>query len=321
MQSISLADELTLEPAPGGQRRGRGPLPRRAGAAEQNLAGAALRAFRASTGWAAPPLRLSIVKRIPVAAGLGGGSADAAAALRLAAARLRARRRAAAARARRGARRRRPRPARPRALAGDGRRRAPAGAAAAESRVRACSCCRWPPSSRRRPSTPRPTGSAWRARRSELEERRLRAARRARARRGAARRHGAAAQRPPARGRLAVPRDRRRARAGARGGRGARARQRLGPDGAWAVRARRAIARRAASRWRRQRRLFWRAGRLPPLCAAPVDARVRAGGHAATHASDVSVRHNPRRDRNEQDGNQRAGGRCAACSAWRCSPG
>ena len=40
--------------------------------------------FREATGWDAGPLRLSVVKRIPVAAGLGGGSADAAAALRLA---------------------------------------------------------------------------------------------------------------------------------------------------------------------------------------------------------------------------------------------
>jgi 4-diphosphocytidyl-2-C-methyl-D-erythritol kinase len=54
------------------------------GAPTENLAALALEAFRAATGWAAPPLRLSIVKRIPVAAGLGGGSADAAAALRLA---------------------------------------------------------------------------------------------------------------------------------------------------------------------------------------------------------------------------------------------
>ncbi len=55
-----------------------------AGPQEQNLAARALRAFREATGWDAPPLRLSVRKRIPVAAGLGGGSADAAAALRLA---------------------------------------------------------------------------------------------------------------------------------------------------------------------------------------------------------------------------------------------
>ncbi len=54
------------------------------GSADENLAAVALRAFRSSTGWQAPPLRLSIVKHIPVAAGLGGGSADAAATLRLA---------------------------------------------------------------------------------------------------------------------------------------------------------------------------------------------------------------------------------------------
>ncbi len=84
MQSISLADELTLEPAPAGSERDEIVCPGLRVPGEQNLAAAALRAFRASTGWQAPPLRLSIVKRIPVAAGLGGGSADAAAALRLA---------------------------------------------------------------------------------------------------------------------------------------------------------------------------------------------------------------------------------------------
>jgi 4-diphosphocytidyl-2-C-methyl-D-erythritol kinase len=84
MQSISLADELTLEAAPAGSQQDEVICPGVPGGAEKNLAGAALRAFRASTGWQAPPLLLSIVKRIPVAAGLGGGSADAAAALRLA---------------------------------------------------------------------------------------------------------------------------------------------------------------------------------------------------------------------------------------------
>jgi 4-diphosphocytidyl-2-C-methyl-D-erythritol kinase len=48
-----------------------------------NLAARALAALREG-GWEAPPLRIEIEKRIPVAAGLGGGSADAAAVLRLA---------------------------------------------------------------------------------------------------------------------------------------------------------------------------------------------------------------------------------------------
>ena len=85
MQSISLADELPLEPAAAGAAGDEVRCPGVDGAPEDNLAAEALRLFRAHTGWAAPPLRLTIVKRIPVAAGLGGGSADAAAALRLAA--------------------------------------------------------------------------------------------------------------------------------------------------------------------------------------------------------------------------------------------
>ncbi len=81
MQSISLADELVLAAAPGGQLADEVLCP---GVAGENLAARALREFRARTGWQAPALRLTIDKRIPVAAGLGGGSADAAAALRLA---------------------------------------------------------------------------------------------------------------------------------------------------------------------------------------------------------------------------------------------
>lgn len=84
MQSISLADELTLEPAPAGVVQDEVVCPGVPGTPSENLAAAALRAFRDATGWGAPPLRLRIDKRIPVAAGLGGGSADAAAALRLA---------------------------------------------------------------------------------------------------------------------------------------------------------------------------------------------------------------------------------------------
>ncbi len=84
MQSISLADRLTLEPAAREADGDQISCPGLAGAPTENLAALALAAFRAATGWRAPPLRLSIEKRIPVAAGLGGGSADAAAALRLA---------------------------------------------------------------------------------------------------------------------------------------------------------------------------------------------------------------------------------------------
>jgi 4-diphosphocytidyl-2-C-methyl-D-erythritol kinase len=84
MQSISLADELTLQDAPPDAERDEIVCPGVPGPPRENLAAAALRAFRSSTGWAAPAQRLTIDKRIPVAAGLAGGSADAAAALRLA---------------------------------------------------------------------------------------------------------------------------------------------------------------------------------------------------------------------------------------------
>jgi 4-diphosphocytidyl-2-C-methyl-D-erythritol kinase len=79
VQALSLADELTLEP---GGDADEVVCP---GVEGPNLAGRALALFREATGWAGPPQRLTIDKRVPVAAGMGGGSSDAAAALRLAA--------------------------------------------------------------------------------------------------------------------------------------------------------------------------------------------------------------------------------------------
>ncbi len=80
MQSISLADELTLEAAPDAQCD----EVICSGVFGENLASRALDLFRKATSWDAAPVRLTIDKHIPVAAGLGGGSADAAATLRLA---------------------------------------------------------------------------------------------------------------------------------------------------------------------------------------------------------------------------------------------
>lgn len=78
MQPVSLADEVRLEPA--GAAADEVVCP---GVPGENLAARALGAFRAATGWDGPRVRLTIRKRIPVAAGLAGGSADAGAALRL----------------------------------------------------------------------------------------------------------------------------------------------------------------------------------------------------------------------------------------------
>ena len=75
--SIDLADELTVERADADEVRC-------AGVEGPNLALAAIERFRAEVAPELPPLRVTIDKRIPVAAGLGGGSADAAAVLRAA---------------------------------------------------------------------------------------------------------------------------------------------------------------------------------------------------------------------------------------------
>lgn len=75
---LDLADTVTAEPAD----RDQVVCP---GVPGDNLAGAAVRALRVATGdGVVPPLKLTIDKRLPVAAGLAGGSADAAAALRAA---------------------------------------------------------------------------------------------------------------------------------------------------------------------------------------------------------------------------------------------
>jgi 4-diphosphocytidyl-2-C-methyl-D-erythritol kinase len=78
-ESLSLADTLELEVLEDGQRD----QVLCAGVEGENLAALALAALRAR-GWGGPPVKLTIEKRIPIAAGMAGGSADAAAALRLA---------------------------------------------------------------------------------------------------------------------------------------------------------------------------------------------------------------------------------------------
>ncbi|HTR74912.1 MAG TPA: hypothetical protein VMH33_06585 [Solirubrobacterales bacterium] len=75
-EPLALADLLRIEEA----ERDEVLCP---GVEGENLAARALATLR-ERGWDAPPLRIEIEKRIPVAAGLGGGSADAAAVLRLA---------------------------------------------------------------------------------------------------------------------------------------------------------------------------------------------------------------------------------------------
>ncbi len=78
MQSLSLADRLTLSDRPGSADEVRCP-----GVDGPNICAAALAAFRAATGWDGPGQLLEIEKHVPVAAGMGGGSGDAAATLRL----------------------------------------------------------------------------------------------------------------------------------------------------------------------------------------------------------------------------------------------
>jgi 4-diphosphocytidyl-2-C-methyl-D-erythritol kinase len=82
MDSLALCDDVSLVLDDPGLAADEVVCP---GVEGPNLAAQALAAFREQTKWDAPPVRLEIVKRIPIAAGMAGGSADAAAALRLAA--------------------------------------------------------------------------------------------------------------------------------------------------------------------------------------------------------------------------------------------
>jgi 4-diphosphocytidyl-2-C-methyl-D-erythritol kinase len=76
VQPLSLADELMMEPAGADEVV----CP---GVEGENLAASALAAYRFAARWVSEPVRITIEKRVPVAAGMGGGSADAAAVLRL----------------------------------------------------------------------------------------------------------------------------------------------------------------------------------------------------------------------------------------------
>jgi 4-diphosphocytidyl-2-C-methyl-D-erythritol kinase len=79
--SLELADELTIEPLDTLAEADEVLSP---GVTGPNLATRAIDELRAALEGDLPPLRVTIDKHIPVAAGLGGGSADAAAVLRAA---------------------------------------------------------------------------------------------------------------------------------------------------------------------------------------------------------------------------------------------
>ena len=80
---LELHDVVTAAPGLGGLTLAvAGPLGEQVPPGEENLVMVAGRALADAAGLASPSARLTIDKRVPVAAGMGGGSADAAAALR-----------------------------------------------------------------------------------------------------------------------------------------------------------------------------------------------------------------------------------------------
>jgi 4-diphosphocytidyl-2-C-methyl-D-erythritol kinase len=78
LESVSLADEVEMITRPALDDVVLCP-----GVEGPNIVGDALRGLR-DRGWKAPRVKVTIRKRIPIAAGMGGGSADAAAVLRMA---------------------------------------------------------------------------------------------------------------------------------------------------------------------------------------------------------------------------------------------
>lgn len=82
MVFADLGDTLALEPAQAWSFAVEGPFAAGVGDGENLVQSAARRLF-ARAGTPPAPLRLTLTKMLPVAAGLGGGSADAGAALRL----------------------------------------------------------------------------------------------------------------------------------------------------------------------------------------------------------------------------------------------
>ncbi len=83
LQTLALADEVTLQPAASTSIENSGPFAGGSPAGPENLAWRAIDALAAALGREPEPLRIGIVKRIPAAGGLGGGASDAATVLRL----------------------------------------------------------------------------------------------------------------------------------------------------------------------------------------------------------------------------------------------
>ncbi|WP_395944965.1 4-(cytidine 5'-diphospho)-2-C-methyl-D-erythritol kinase [Brevundimonas sp.] len=79
-----VGDVVTVEPADGLSLTVTGPFGAGLDAEPDNLILRALRRLGEATGTGEPPLKVTLDKRLPIAAGLGGGSSDAGAALKLA---------------------------------------------------------------------------------------------------------------------------------------------------------------------------------------------------------------------------------------------